>query len=442
VLSSSPQCDVDLGAVIGHRLAPMSRAVAAGWRQLVWLIAALAAGGGALWFIYAERWSLDLAAWLKVRSPYYQALLVFVGIVVVSRLRDLVFPGTEGTGIPQTIAALQLGESPLRSHVLSLRIMIGKLLLLTLGLFSGATIGREGPSVHVAACCLYGARRFASFPRHHVERGLILAGGAAGIGAAFNAPIAGFLFAFEEIGRSFEKENASLIMRTPIVACLLCLSVLGYYLFYGQVNSELPSLRAWLWVPAIGIGGGLLGGAFARAVAVTTPRVVRLGRRRPWAVAGSLGLGLALLGLLTDGLTYGSGDHEVRTMLLRGGDLPLYFPFAKAAASFVALISSIPGGLFTPSLCVGAGLGDLAAPWIAGVPREAVILLAMGAYFAGVVQSPLTAAIIVVEMTDAPRLLLPLLTSCILAYHASRLLCPVGLYEALAQAFLRRLRGE
>ncbi len=412
------------------------------WRQLVWLVAALAAGGGALWFIYAERWSLEAAAWLKLRSPHWQALVVFVGMIVISRLRDLAFPGTEGTGIPQTIAALKLGDSPLRSRVLSARIMIGKVLLLTLGLFSGATIGREGPSVHVAACWLYGARRLATFPRHYVERGLILAGGAAGIGAAFNAPIAGFLFAFEEIGRSFEKENASLIMRTPIVACLLCLSVLGYYIFYGEVSTELMTVRAWLWVPAIGLGGGLLGGAFARAVVVTTPRIVRLGRRRPYAVAGSLGLALAVLGLVSEGLTYGSGDAEVRKMLLQGTALPLYFPFAKAAASFVSLISSIPGGLFTPSLCVGAGLGQLVAPWIDEVPRNAIILLAMAAYFSGVVQSPLTAAVIVVEMTNARGLLLPLLASSILAYHASRILCPVGLYEALANAFLERLRGE
>jgi H+/Cl- antiporter ClcA len=420
----------------------MSRALAAVWRQTVWLVASLAAGAGALWFIYAERWSLDLARWLRADSPYWQALLVFVGLIVISRLRDRLFPGTEGTGIPQVIAALKLGEGPERAHVLSARIMIGKLLLLTLGLFAGATIGREGPSVHIAACCLYGVRRIGRFPRHHVERGLILAGGAAGIGAAFNAPIAGFLFAFEEIGRSFEKENASIIMRTPIVACLLCVAVLGHYLFYGQVNAEFASLRAWLWVPAIGLGGGLLGGAFARAVVETTPRVVRLGRRRPYLVAGSIGLGLAVLGLITDGATYGAGDVQARATLLRGEALPLYYAFAKAAASFLSLVSAIPGGLFTPSLSVGAALGDLVAPLAHDVPRQAIIVLAMAAYFGGVVQSPLTAAVIVAEMTNTHLLLLPLLAAAILAYHASRLLCPVSIYEALAEAFLRRLRAE
>ena len=88
--------------------------------------------------------------------------------------------------------------------------------------------------MHVAACFLYLARRIAAFPRYLVERGLILAGGAAGIAAAFNAPIAGIVFAIEEIGRSFDKDNAGTIVRTVVVACLVCVVPLSDYLFYGR----------------------------------------------------------------------------------------------------------------------------------------------------------------------------------------------------------------
>lgn len=414
----------------------MARAL---WRQFVWLGASIAAGAGALYFIFAERWSLLVAARLMEISPYLQALTVGVGMVVIMRLRDRLFPGTEGTGIPQAIVALRLGEGPARASVLSPRILVGKMILLTLALFAGATVGREGPSVHVAACALYLANRFARFAPNHVERGLILAGGAAGIGAAFNAPIAGLVFAIEEIGRSFEKDNASLLVRTVVVACLLCIAVLGSYLFYGRVETALPNPRAWLWLPLIGIGGGLLGGAFARAVAEATPRIARLNRRRPYIVAGSLGLGIAVLGLISGGATYGAGDAQVLAAL-RGDALPSLYPLAKAAASYLALISAIPGGLFTPSLSVGAGLGDLVSPLITDVPRQAVILLAMGAYFCGVVQSPMTVAIILVEMTGAGAMLVPLLVTTVLAYHASRLLCPRSIYEALADGFEARIR--
>ncbi len=415
------------------------RILAALWRQLLWLVAALAAGGGALWFIFAERWSLAFAAWLRDLSPVLQALLVWIGMIAIMRLRDRLFPGTEGTGIPQAIAALKLGPGAERDRVLSLRILFGKVVLLTMALFAGATVGREGPTVHVAACCLYLAGRFASFAPSQAERGLILAGSAAGIGAAFNAPIAGMIFAIEEIGRSFEKDNASLTIRTVLVACLSCLAVLGWYLFYGQVEPGVHTLRLWIWVPIIGVGGGLLGGLFARAVVEVTPRVSRLNRRRPWAVAGSLGLTLAVLGLISGGVTYGGGDPQVRTIL--GGDaVAAYYPLAKAAAAFVALISGIPGGLFAPSLSVGAGLGQQIATFTTAVPRQDIVLLTMAAYFAGVVQSPITAAIILIEMTNARYLLLPLLASTVIAYHASRILCRVGIYDALADGIIRRLR--
>jgi H+/Cl- antiporter ClcA len=109
--------------------AAMARMV---WRQLVWLAAAATAGGGALYFIYAERWSLLFAARLREESPYLPAVVIGVGMIVIMRLRDRLFPGTEGTGIPQAIVALRVGDGPARAALLSLRVLVGKLILLTL----------------------------------------------------------------------------------------------------------------------------------------------------------------------------------------------------------------------------------------------------------------------------------------------------------------------
>jgi H+/Cl- antiporter ClcA len=407
------------------------------WCHLVWAVAAVAAGGAALYFIYAERWSVAFTHDVMQRSPYLPPVIVALGMIVICRLRDRLFPGTEGTGIPQAMAALQMGDTPNRDRLLSLRIGLGKMMLLTLGLFSGATLGREGPSVHVAACCLYLSRRFASFPRPIVERGLILAGGAAGIAAAFNAPIAGIVFAFEEIGRAFDKRSAGLIVRTVAVACIVCIVPLSDYLFYGHIDLRFPTLREWFAVPLIGVVGGVLGGCFAQAVASTAPRVTRLARRRPYAVAGSLGLALAILGLFSEGATYGGGDLQARAILIEGQSLPATFAVMKAAGTFVTLISTIPGGLFAPSLSVGAGLGQLAAGLVPEMNRQAVVLLAMAAYFSGVVQSPITAAVILFEMTAARFMLLPLLVASVLAYEVSRFICPISLYQALAMSYLR-----
>ena len=97
--------------------------------------------------------------------------------------------------------------------------------------------------------------------------------------------------------------------------------------------------------------------------------------------------------------------------------------------------------LFAPSLSVGAGIGQLVATLLPDMNRQAVMLLVMGAYFSGVVHSPVTAAVILFEMTAAHMMLLPLVLATVLAYEASRLVCPVSLYEQLAESFLKRERG-
>jgi len=288
---------------------------------------------------------------------------------------------------------------------------------------------------------MYLSRRFADFPRHLVERGLILAGGAAGIAAAFNAPIAGIVFAFEEIGRSFEKANASVIVRTAIVACLVSIVALGDYLFYGTVAASLATVDEWLAVPVIGVAGGLLGGLFAQALVSIAPRYARVYGQRPVLAALALGLGLGVLGLLSQGMSYGSGYPEAERILIDGEALPWWFLPTHAAASFLTLVSGIPGGLFDPSLTSGAALGQLAIPLFPVLDRQEIVLLFMVSFFCGVVQSPITSAVILVEMTAARFFTLPLAVASIVAYEASHLVCRTSLYEALAEGFLARLRG-
>jgi len=116
---------------------------------------------------------------------------------------------------------------------------------------------------------------------------------------------------------------------------------------------------------------------------------------------------------------------------------PLY-PLWRALASFLVLITSIPGGLFDPSFSVGAGLGKLCFPLFAwsGATEQAIVLLFIVAYFSGVVQSPMTSFIILLEMTGATQFALPLGIAAILGYEMSKLVCPNALYEALADKFM------
>lgn len=409
-------------------------------RHTVWLVAACLSGLGAYLFNYAEGLSEETRKWMMGISPLLPAGIVSISLMVICPLRDKIFPGTDGTGIPQTIAALKIPDGPDRGKVLSLRIMIGKMLLLVMGLFAGPTIGREGPSVHVGACLMYLSTRFANFQHHLVQRGLILAGGGAGIAAAFNTPIAGAVFAFEEIGRSFEKNNAGTIVRTAVVACLVNLIFLGDYFFYGQVHIGLDAIEQWIYVPVIGVVGGLLGGCFAQGVVSANRKLSPLRMKHPHLIALGLGLGLGALGLLSDGLTYGSGYPAAKGILIEGDTYPIWLAPAVAAGNFITLLSGIPGGLFDPSLTTGAALGQISQPFFPNIEPQALVLLWMVAYFGGVVQSPITAFVILIEMTHAHYMALPLAAASLIAYEMSHLVCRTSLYESLAESFLEAMQ--
>lgn len=426
------------------------------WRRGVFILAAIATGFVALFFNLADQASETFRRFLLDGEALFgltisdsagtwvamAMAMPVLGLWLVMTLRDRFFPGTQGTGIPQVMASLDASvDERLRSHMLSWRIAIGKSILLVLGLFSGATIGREGPSVHVGACLFYLTGLWTRVPAWLMQRSLIMAGGAAGIGAAFNAPIAAAVFVIEEIGRSFEKRTAGLIILACAISCTLCWVFLDDYLFYGRLDPGFTSAVQWLAIVPVAAIMGLLGGAFSRAVVAGTRWVNATLRRHRVLLPLGLGLGLGLLGLLSGGLSYGSGYSEAVKILQEGAELPAYYPFVKAAANFISLISGIPGGLFDPSFSVGVSMGQLIAPWFPGIDPRCIVMLSMASYFTGVVRSPITSVVILLEMTSARDMAMPLFMASVIAYEASRLVANKPIYEALAEIFLQDLKA-
>ncbi|MEM8549738.1 MAG: chloride channel protein [Verrucomicrobiota bacterium] len=410
----------------------------------LFVLGAVAIGIAAYGFTLLERLSGQYLHWAHTTSWVIPFVSAPLGLMLIIFLRNRFFAGTQGTGIPQTIAALKMGEGSERRMLLSLRIAIGKFLLTAMGLFCGASIGREGPTVQIGASIMHAISQYAQFPRQLVERGLILGGGAAGIAASFNAPVAGIVFAFEEIGRSFEKHNASTIVLTVAIACTVVLLSLGdFYLFYGVVDVELMafnSLMGWLALLVIAVVLGYAGGVFSRTLLAVADRTVRLWKSHPYAMAGGLGLVIGIIGVASAGYSYGSGYVHAKQILIEGAELPWHYPLMRVLATFATLTSGIPGGLFDPTLSAGAGFGQWFVALFPDVPAKAIILLAMVAFFSGVVQSPITSAVILVEMTSAYEMILPLLIAAIIAYEFSRLCCPNSLYEEISETFLRVFR--
>lgn len=377
-------------------------------------------------------------ALLLAKSRYAVLAVTPLGFMLSAYLTVWLFPNAQGSGIPQAIAARHLTDQAARESLVSIRIAIGKMILTLFGLLCGASVGREGPTVQVGASIMFALGRVS--PRR--QPGLILAGAAAGVAAAFNTPLAGIVFGIEEMSRAFETRTSSLIIGAVIAAGLTSLALAGNYSYFGSSATSLGHGTDWLAVPLCGVVGGLAGGLFSRIViamarGLKNP-VGRAIKDHPLWFAFACGLAVAICGLVSGDTIYGTGYEQVKTALEHGSPLPQDFGVLKLLATTFAAISGIPGGIFSPSLAVGAGIGSNIASFFHDAPLGAIMLLGMVSYFAGVVQAPITAFVIVTEMTDNHGMVVPLMAAALIAHATSRIVCEEGIYHALAKGFIER----
>jgi len=407
-------------------------------RRAIFLLGGIGVGAAAVALAVLADLAQQAFALLLTKSRYVVLLVTPLGFMLSAYLTLRLFPNAQGSGIPQVIAARQLASHEARGRLVSIRIAIGKTLLTLFGLLCGASVGREGPTVQIGASIMFVLGRVS--PRR--QPGLILAGAAAGVAAAFNTPLAGIVFGIEEMSRAFETRTSGLIIAAVIAAGLTSLAMMGNYAYFGTSPVTLTGGIGWLAVPVCGVVGGATGGLFSRAVITlargfTNPVGAAI-KRHPLWFALVCGLAVALCGLASGDTIYGTGYTQVKTALESGTPLPASFGGLKLLATTFAAISGIPGGIFSPSLAVGAGLGSNLAPLFSDVPLSALMLLGMVAYFAGVVQAPITAFVIVTEMTDNHSMVVPLMAAALIAYGTSRLICEEGIYHALAKGFVER----
>ncbi|MBU6198949.1 MAG: chloride channel protein [Xanthomonadaceae bacterium] len=402
----------------------------------------------AMLFARGTDWTYSLFTRLLAHSRYWPLLITPLGFALLAWLTSGALRATRGSGIPQVIAAVaREDDAPFRERLLSLPVALGKLALTLFAMLVGASVGREGPSVHVGAGLMAWFARRSGFRDSASVSRFALAGGAAGIAAAFNAPLAGVMFAIEELAGAFEHRFSGALLTTVMIGGVVSLGLVGDYAYFGKMTTALPLGAAWLAVPVMGIAGGLAGGAFSRAILYTTDSTARLvGPLRrgltPIGFAAVCGLILALLGLASHGTVYGTGYAQAREIIAGHHTIGALYGLDKWLANVVSYAAGIPGGIFSPALAVGAGLGANLAPLLPHTSATAVILLGMSAYLAGVTQAPLTSAVISMELTDNPNFVLPIMASCLIARTCSTLLCKTPVYRALAERLLRERESE
>jgi H+/Cl- antiporter ClcA len=407
------------------------------WRvRLAFLLGAMLVGAVSSGFGLLSDGANRLFQRIAAAEPLLPLLLTPLGLVLVAWLARRYFPGSEGSGINQVIAALEIRT---KSRWLTLRLAAGKILLTLLAQICGASVGREGPTVHVAAALMYSMRRLARFPADYMARGMLLAGGAAGISAAFNTPLAGIVFAFEEMARSFTPRIGGIVLISVVLSAIVSMLLVGQRYYFGTasaVGAQDPG--AWLALLFCAVGAGLAGGLFAFLILRLSRLLAPLMATNGLGVAFVCGAVVVLMGAITDYEVMGSGYEIARDLVLDGQTPEPFYPVYKFVASLASYLSGIPGGIFAPSLSTGAGIGADMYRLLPLAPLDLMVLLGMVAYFAGAVKSPITGFVIVMEMTDDQNTLLALMAAAMIGYGVSYLLTPQPLYHSLAQMLIER----
>lgn len=433
--------------LLSRRVRHTARATRHSLRIAVFLGGAACVALFSLLFAWIAEWMLHWNHLITHRYWWSALLMMPLAFAGIRWLTLRFAPQARGSGIPQVIAAMNMPAGEAQTMLVSMRQSLWKIVLTAAGLLAGASVGREGPSVQVgAAAMLAWGRWWQARPRFAIAfrpEALIAAGAAGGLAAAFNTPLAGVVFAIEELARGSAVRWDRLVMSAVLGSGFISLALVGNNAYFRLDHVMLALHASWMAVALCALVNGMLGGLFAKALlagpsAWLPKRYCAAAMRRPILIAAACGLIVALFGLLANGSTYGTGYDQAAALLNGHPADSALFGISKLGATIFSYLAGIPGGIFTPSLAIGAGIGDNIAQFLPGTADTGLIaLLSMAAFLAAATQAPITASVIVMEMTRTQDVTLLLLATTLLASFIARQFCPRPFYHTVAHVFRR-----
>lgn len=366
------------------------------------------------------------AAWRRLLVP---ALGSFVTGILLFRY----FPFARGSGIPQTKFALFIEDGRIR-----FRTVVGKFLCCSASLASGIALGREGPSVQIGAGLASVIGRRLGLGKEQVKM-LIPVGGAAALAAAFNTPIAAVLFSLEEIVGDLHAPVIGTVVLSSATSWMVLHLVLGDEPLFHVGAYHLVHPVEFIVYAILGVAGGFASVAFVKLLLGLRAFFKRMPPSTAWIQPTIGGLAVGIMGWFVPEVL-GVGYDYVEKVL--NGDTLLkmlvLLAILKICATAVCYASGNAGGIFGPSLFIGAmtggAVGSVAHHFFPGYTAEpgAYALVGMGTAFAGIVRTPMTSVIMIFEMTRDYTIIVPLMISNMIAYLISWQFQREPIYEALA----------
>lgn len=352
-----------------------------------------------------------------------------------------VAPDASGSGIPHVKGALLHIRTMDWARLLPVKFIGG-----VLGVGVGLSVGREGPTVQMGAAVGKLVSDLLRVPSRTVPQ-LLSCGAGAGLAAAFNAPLAGFLFVIEELHRELSARTFGGALVAALAADIVARAYGGHAPSFAISGYPPIPLAALPIAALLGIAGGLAGVIFNRSILGAAGRARSISRIPHWSL---LGLAASVCGLVAwwipdaVGGGHGTAEHLLRGQFNSTASGLLLLLFAKFALTTISYAAGAPGGIFAPMLLMGAVLGTLSANMFSAIfPRlsgetTAFQIMGMAAFFTGSVRAPLTGIVLMVELTGNYEQLLAVGVVCLFADLTAAALRGVPIYEQLLQADLKK----
>ncbi len=380
------------------------------------------------WF---RLWALGSS--LMPRFPRIVLVPPAVGLLI-GILVTRFFPAARGSGVNQTKSALYVDDG-----YIPFRTVVGKFLTSALAIGSGQSLGAEDPSLQIGAGLASALGRALKLSRGRL-RFIAPVGAAAGLAAAFNSPITAVLFVIEEVIGRWTAGVLGAVVLAAVSSVVTEQWFLGDQPLFRVPPYHLEHSSELVAYAALGLIGGAVSLVFVKLVRALRPRLRDL---PPWSrylqpAAAGLLIGIVGLGLpQVLGAGYESIDQAMHDQF--GWRLLVALCVFKLLATTASFVTGTPGGLFAPTLFMGAMLGGavcaierLVAPGVTG-PIGAYALVGMGTMFAGIMRAPMTSVFMIVEVSGNYSIILPVMISNTIAYLVSRQFQKVGLFDFLAQ---------
>ncbi len=416
--------------------------------KIIFVLVAIATG--VIASLYASLFSFAEKILRNVHSSH---LLLFVGssfvLLFLSWLVVYLFaPDAKGSGIPQVLYAIKLDDGELEKGTLfkglGIRTAIIKVLSSFLCLLGGGAIGREGPTIQIGACVFFGISRKVNqifgFKNTINPKTWIIAGGAAGLAAAFNTPLGGLVFAMEELVTDRFSEFKNEVLIAIIVSGMASLLLTGPYLYLGVPQVSNNGLFSLVHVFIVAILCGLGGAYFGKFLGVIAMYRKRYNNIRFLAFFTFLcSFVLLAFSLFVQSHVVGSGKEMILKVLF---DENLKTNFMAVLYRFFAPIVTYgiggAGGIFAPSLAAGASIGHFFSTMV-GLPfveSNLLILVGMVSFLTAVTRTPFTSFVLVLEMTDRHSAIFFMMLAALISYLLAKMIDKKSFYQMMMEDYL------